>query len=517
MKRITNFLFSKSTLLYLALILQASLLLITIIWFSNDAGYLYLAFQVLSAIAVFKIIIENISPEYKISMIIIILVFPIIGGAFYFLLFWKDKNNKDWKRFKRIEANRQQMDINGASSLKIQGVMPNSIRKQLDYIFKYSYAQAYSGNEVSYFPMGEQKFARMLIELEKAERFIFIEYFIIVEGTMWNTILEILVRKAALGVDVRVTYDDLGVRGLLPEDYNKKLEKLHIASHVFNPLTTKLAVGVNSRDHRKICVIDGNVGFVGGINLADEYINAYQKHGQWKDTAICIEGSAVWSLTTLFLSTWEFLAGNTEDYSKFAYVEREGKSAVKHQEKLEKSIVQPYSDSPLDEERVGETVYINLITHAEKSVHICTPYLIVGYEMQQTLCNAAKMGIDVRIITPFIGDKAYVQATTRSFYKALITAGVKIFEYTPGFIHAKSFVVDGNLATIGSINLDFRSFNLNFECGVWMYNHPAIADMEADFKATEELSQEVELEVCLTYPIYYRISMAVLRFFSPLM
>ena len=266
----------------------------------------------------------------------------------------------------------------------------------------------------------------------------------------------------------------------------------------------------NTRDHRKICVIDGNVGFTGGINLADEYINAYEKHGHWKDTSILLKGEAVFNLTVMFLSMWDYLDGTTgkTDYSRY-YPTVWDENA--------KGYVQPFADNPLDDEAVGETVYLNLINKAKRYVYITTPYLILSSEMFTALTSAAKCGVDVRIITPHVPDKWYVHAVSRSHYQPLIEAGVKIYEYTPGFIHAKTFVVDDDYAVVGTINLDYRSLYLHFECAVWMYQTPSVAQVRDDFFKTQQISQEITLEECRSLSFPRRLGRSVLRVFAPLM
>lgn len=334
------------------------------------------------------------------------------------------------------------------------------------------------------------------------------EYFIIQEGKMWNTILDILKEKAAQGVDIRVIYDDMGCIMTLPNGYNKKLESYGIKCSVFNPFVPILSSKFNTRDHRKICVIDGNVGFTGGINLADEYINAYEKHGHWKDTSVMLKGEGVFALTAMFLSMWDYLHGEKEDYSKYYPTEWDTSAP---------GYVQPFTDNPLDDEAVGETVYLNLINKAKHYVYITTPYLILDSEMITALSIAAKSGVDVRIITPHIADKWYVHAVSRAHYEILTEAGVKIYEYTPGFIHAKTFVVDDDYAVVGTINLDYRSLYLHFECAAWMYQTDSVAAVKEDFFKTQQLSQEITLEECRKVSFARKLGRSVLRVFAPLM
>lgn len=328
---------------------------------------------------------------------------------------------------------------------------------------------------------------------------------------MWNSILEILEEKVKQGVEVRLIYDDMGCMFTLPYQYDKKLREKGINACVFNPFAPVLNSGFNNRDHRKICVIDGYIGFNGGINLADEYINEYEKYGHWKDTAVILEGDAVWNLTVMFLSVWNYIHGTTEDYEKY-------RPNVYQKEKFSADgYIQPYMDSPLDDETVGENVYFNLINNAKDYVYITTPYLIIDNEMMTALSTAAKSGIDVRIITPYVPDKWYVHAVTRAHYEALTENGVKIYEYTPGFIHAKTFVVDDSYSVVGTINLDYRSLYLHFECGTWMYQTDCVMQMKEDFLKTLEVCQPVTLEDCRRVKWYRKIGRSILRIFAPLM
>ena len=337
------------------------------------------------------------------------------------------------------------------------------------------------------------------------------EYFIIEEGQMWDTILEILKEKAAEGVDVRVIYDDFGCLFLLPTGYDKKLEAMGIKCCVFNPFIPLLTLRMNNRDHRKICVIDGHTAFTGGINLADEYINAIDKHGHWKDTALIIKGEAVWSFTVMFLTMWDYLRKTNEDYEAY-------RPHVHHPEPFEgDGFVQPYTDCPLDNESVGENVYLNLINNAKEYVYINTPYLILDHEMITALSQAAKRGVDVRILTPHHGDKWYVHGVTRANYWALVDDGVKIYEYTPGFVHAKTFVVDDEYAVVGTINLDYRSLYLHYECAAWLYKTKSVLDVRDDYLETLKVSQKITSADFNTIPWYRKIMFAFLRIFAPLM
>ena len=509
MKKILRFITQRVVITALLIVLQA-LLLFGFIWkLDNYFVYFYAGSVLLSLLITLGIINSKSNPAYKIAWLIPILLFPVFGGLVY-LLFGSDRTGRYLR--KKLQGIGTEMDNVIGEAHRRSGAeqLPPDAANQSRYISHCAYCPPYQNTTTEYLPLGEVKFERMVEELKKAKHYIFLEYFIIQEGKMWNTILDILRQKAAEGVDVRVIYDDMGCIMILPTGYDKTLEQMGIKCRIFNPFVPILSSRFNTRDHRKICVIDGNVGFTGGINLADEYINAYEKHGHWKDTSILLKGEAVFNLTVMFLSMWDYLDGTTgkTDYSRY-YPTVWDENA--------KGYVQPFADNPLDDEAVGETVYLNLINKAKRYVYITTPYLILSSEMFTALTSAAKCGVDVRIITPHIPDKWYVHAVSRSHYQPLIEAGVKIYEYTPGFIHAKTFVVDDDYAVVGTINLDYRSLYLHFECAVWMYQTPSVAQVRDDFFKTQQISQEITLEECRSLSFPRRLGRSVLRVFAPLM
>ena len=326
---------------------------------------------------------------------------------------------------------------------------------------------------------------------------------------MWDSVLAVLKRKAAQGVDVRVMYDDMGCMFTLSKNYQKQLAEQGIRCCVFNRIVPVMSLLLNNRDHRKLCIIDGRAAFTGGVNLADEYINAKERFGHWKDSGVLVRGDAAWSMSVMFLTMWDYVNNQEEPLDSF----RPAKLPVEGAQ----GFVQPYSDSPLDGEDVARTVYLNMISKAERYIYITTPYLVVDSTTNAALCNAAKSGVDVRIITPHIPDKKSVFQLTRAHYPPLLEAGVKIYEYTPGFIHAKTFVVDDHFATVGTVNLDFRSLFLHFENGVWMCNTPCIKDIKQDFLATQKVSEKVSARQSRKQNIFLQLYRSILRFFAPLM
>ncbi|WP_242964912.1 cardiolipin synthase [Scatolibacter rhodanostii] len=472
--------------------------------------YFYAGSTVSAVILSFYIINSRSNPAYKITWITLILFLPVFGALIYILFGMGYINKKIRTRLKR--ANEQsEFHLKRAQNLSVEEVTGNhkSIKAQISYLKEKVHCPIYSHTNAEYFPLGELAFERMKEELQKADKFIFIEFFIIASGEMWDGILAILKEKAAQGVEVRVMYDGVGSIITLPKNYEKELKKYGIQCCQFNPMMPVLSALLNHRDHRKIVIVDGKVGFTGGINIADEYINAYEKYGHWKDTAILLEGNAVWSLTVMFLSTWEFVTGIEEDFTRYQGLNQEIFE--------EKGFVQPYYDSPLDKELVGENVYLNMITRAKEYVYIQTPYLVIDNEMLTALCNSAKQGIDVRIVVPHIPDHWYAHAMTRSNYEILIESGVRIYEYSPGFIHSKIFICDDKLATIGTFNVDYRSLYLHFECGVLLYKAPIIAEMLQDFRHIIEVSEEVTYEQAKNVPWPIKIGRGLLKIFAPLM
>lgn len=513
MSKILGFLFNRITIIVLLMLVQAAALAVSIWGLSHYFVYIYIALFVLSALTVLWIINTWINPAYKLAWTILILSLPIFGGLFY-LCFGANQINKSLAvRLKRqydkiapLLRPDEGTDRRNMSALQEQSV---DAANQSRFIRQSSGYPLYQNTQTLFLSPGENKFEKLIKELQKAERFIFLEYFIIHKGLMWNTILEILKQKAAQGVDVRVMYDGCGSLMLLPADYPKKLESMGIKCQVFNPLRPMLSVTMNNRDHRKIFVIDGHTAFTGGINLSDEYINVVDKYGHWKDASIMIRGEAVWSFTLMFLGMWNYKERSDEDFEQFR---------PPHNIAFQTDgFVQPYGDSPLDYDDVGEMVYLNMINRAKKYVYISTPYLIVDNELVTALILAAESGVDVRIVTPHVWDKWYVHMVSSSYYRNLIERGVKIYEYTPGFIHSKTFVVDDEIATVGTINMDYRSLYLHFECGVWMYRSAAVGQVYRDYMEILKASQRVTLEECRKVRWYQRMFRGILRAFAPLM
>lgn len=475
--------------------------------------YIDIGLRLIGIVLVLWILNKEINPSYKLAWTMLILILPILGVVLYFV-FGRSRIAAIMQQHfeQRIEESREYLRDQPQTRQKLETLDP-SASNQSRYISDVSRFPVHENTTAEYFQVGDDMFPVLVRELKQAKKYIFIEYFIINDGVMWQTILNILEEKAAEGVDVRLIYDGFGCLTTLPHKYYEELQKKGIKCQVFNPFRPILNIIQNNRDHRKLCIIDGWVGFTGGINLADEYINQKVRFGHWKDTAVMLKGEAVWNMTVMFLHMWAVIGRYEEsiDYETYfpnRYHEKEFESD---------GFVQPFCDTPLDEEVVGEDVYLNIINKAKKYVYICTPYLIIDNEMMTALCLAAKSGVDVRIMTPGIPDKKLVFILTQSYYRQLLEAGVKIYEYQPGFLHAKSFVSDDEIGVVGTINLDYRSLYLHFEDGVWIYRNRVIQDIKDDFIQTMEYCRQIEPEFCLNRNIGLRIMQNIFRAFAPLM
>lgn len=517
-KRIVMLLTHRMVISGVLILSQIALLLLMIFVGTQYFLEFYFACNLISLLAVLYLISKTGHPDYKIAWIVPIMAFPVFGGLLYLFFGGNMASQRSLRRMRHLEelrSNAFQSSVTKESmAAPMLSVLDNENREaavQSRYIFRTCFCPPHKDTEAEYLPTGEEYFERLLKELEQAEKFIFIQYFIIKEGVMWDSILDVLRRKAAEGVDVRVIYDDIGCIFTLPFRYDQKLRDMGIRCAVFNPFMPIVSLRMNNRDHRKICVIDGHTGFTGGLNLSDEYINQWERFGHWKDTGIILHGEAVWNLTAIFLSCWEYTTGvEEEDYDRY-------RPAVHHEGDFETDgIIQPYTSNP-GEDSVGSSVYMHLISRAKKYLYITTPYLVIDDAMNDALCDAARSGVDVRILTPHIPDKRYVFELTRAHYVPLLEAGVKIYEYTPGFIHAKTFAVDDEYGVVGTVNLDYRSLYLHYECGVWLYRSSAVEAIRRDFQETQMVSQQVFLEQATRLSRFKRLYRAVLRVFAPLM
>lgn len=507
----------------LFIVLILALQLFTIIYYILDrsavSDVISNLLKIISLLVVLNIISKRTKEAYKLTWVFIILIFPVFGGIFYLLFRYQTRSKKLIRATKALSERVQSAYPLSPSVYEKAVEKAPTHARQIEYLEKHSGFPIYENTETRHLSPGEDFLEALLPDLEKAERYIFIESFIIESGEMWDPIYEILKKKAAAGVDVRIIYDDMGCFLRLPLQFTKKTEADGIRCATFNRFIPVLNAIQNYRDHRKIVVIDGKTAYTGGLNLADEYINKKQPFGHWKDTAVRLEGDAAWSFTVIFLETWYMATAKTwkpdteirESIESF-YPWKNSPCPIQKAD----SFVLPFADSPLDDEHVTDHVYTQMITKAQNYVYIMTPYLIVDNSMVSALCTAAKSGVDIRIITPHRWDKRIVHFTTRSYYRELIKAGVRIYEYTPGFIHSKTFVSDDDTAVIGSANMDFRSLYLQFECGVWMYKTEAVTELRDDFLKTLDVCHEITAGEC-HYNVFTRFLQEICRLFAPLM
>ncbi len=508
--KIFKLLFSKIFVSALALLFQTGVFIAVLLFFEVYIPVFQIFSAVFSVLVVVGIINKKESPEFKLPWLFIILVLPFFGLVVYCMFANSKMSTGQHKRMVAIACRcKRYAELTQNENKKIFEELGEYAGAE-NYLRRNSFTRGHRGNEAVYFPDGRAFYTDLLSELEKAEKFIFMEYFIIERGKMWDGILEILLRKVKEGVEVRVMYDDIGTAGLLKSNYHKKLSKEGIICRKFNPFRPVVSGIHNNRDHRKITVIDGKTAYTGGINLADEYINEVERFGHWKDVALRIRGSAVGNFTQMFLQMFDSAKGYEEDYGKYLGAEYEVYGG--------EGIVHPFGDGPKPfyTEQVGANNYLNIINSAKNYVYIATPYLIPDHTLISALRNAAMRGVDVKIITPHRPDKKIIFNMTRSNYKYLSEAGVNIYEYVPGFIHAKTAVADGKIAFVGTVNLDYRSLVHHYECGVTLFGTPCIKDIKTDFDETLALSQKITKD---NFKMGFIASLinSVLNLFSPML
>ncbi len=506
-KRWFRALFRHRIYIAVLLVLQAALMLYMIFSTGRFAVWASSVLSLISLLVSLHIISRRDKGAYKLMWVFLILLFPVFGGLVYLMFRNQSSVRRFKKRMAQLQSETEAHYFSGEGICKQPEKAAPAYEAQLRYLHSYAHFPAYTHTQTQYYSPGEAWFSALLEDIKKAEHYVFLEYFIVQEGKMWNSILDVLFEKAKKGVEVRLIYDDMGCFFLLPKDYAAFLKKNGIRTCVFNPFRPFLSTVQNNRDHRKIAVIDGKVAYTGGINMADEYINEIEKYGHWKDAGVRIEGAAVRSFTVMFLQMWALCSGEKEEYNVY-----KGEYLCQESDGL----VLPYADSPMDADNVCEHVYLQIINNAKRYVYIHTPYLILDDSLVSALCLAAKSGVDVKIVTPGKWDKRFVHFTTRSYYRELIAAGVEIYEYTNGFIHSKTFVSDDAVATIGTANMDFRSLYLHFECGVWMHKARAVRQLAADFDATLLQCKRITEKDCKANPLV-RLLEDVFRLFAPLM
>ena len=503
--------FSRTLIVFLMVILQALVLVGSFTWLGTYMHFIWEGMSLLGAFLIIYIINRDEPAEFKLSWIIPICIFPVLGAMIYVFVICNiggiGLKAKLYIRLKETEG-----------LLSTSQETKDAMEKCSEQFQSFAYYMentggypAYHNSSVVYYPMGEDKFEDLLIELKKAKRFIFLEYFIVERGVMWNSVLEVLKEKVKEGVEVRVMYDGMCSILLLPYKYPKELKKYGIKAKMFAPIMPFLSTNQNNRDHRKIVVIDGKVAFTGGINLADEYINVKKVYGHWKDVAIKVTGDAVRSFTVMFLQMWNVSEKGNGDYESYL-------KDIEYDEPLyHDGFVIPYGEAPTRLNEVAKNVYENIFDRATKYVHVMSPYFIVDREFLDSMRFSAERGVEVAMILPHIPDKKLVYYIARTFYPALLKAGIRVYEYTPGFVHAKAFVADDKSAVVGTINLDYRSFYHHFECGAYLYKNQAVAKVEEDFQNTLLKCQEVTMDYYRKIPVTQKLLGRIFKLFAPLM
>ena len=480
-----------------------------ILYMSQIAPIIWVILVFLISVAtVIAIVNRSMSPESKVTWLIVTFV-PVFGPLLYLMFGERRLSKKELKQLQELnsiafhENNGRQLHLQLQETDKPAYGIINAL------LHMDSNAEVYDHTDSQFFANGEEMWQQMLEDLKRAEKFIFLEYYIVDEGLMWDSILEVLEEKAAQGVEVKMLYDDIGCMVTLPGDYTVHLRSKGIDAHKFNKVIPRMTVAYNNRDHRKILVIDGQISYTGGINLADEYINHIERFGHWKDSGIRIDGPATQAFTRLFLMNWYINRGEISDFDQYH---------LENQTRFGSGLCIPYGSGPkpIYKTKVGKIVYQNLINQAENFVYITTPYLIIDYDLTEDIKNAAMRGVDVRIVTPHIPDKKLIQLVTRGAYPDLLSAGVRIFEYTPGFIHSKQMIVDDRFAAVGTINLDYRSLVHHYENAVLLYKTESIADIRKDFEGIFEQSQEIFSDTI--NPTWYQMMIKeVTQLFAPML
>lgn len=499
--------FSRVGIMMVLLVLQLLFLFSIFHWFAGFLPHILGSTIVFTVIMVLYLINSRIDPTAKITWLIVIMLMPVFGA----LLYWYTQSEVGHRAVrKRLEQLIRETSDRLPQNPETLDVLEKTAPDEASlarYIHRSGCFPVFDHTEVTYFPLGEAKFEEMLKQLQAAEKYIFMEYFIVEEGLMWGKILEILAQKVQEGVEVKVMYDGTCEFSTLPYNYPEKLKKLGIQCKMFAPVSPFLSTHYNYRDHRKILVIDGHTAFTGGVNLADEYINHVERFGHWKDTAIMLKGEAAQSFALMFLQMWNI----TEKEPEF------DKYLKACSAKAGKGFVIPFGDCPLDRDKVGERVYMDILNRARQYVHIMSPYLILDGEMETALKFAAEKGIDVKLILPGIPDKPLPYALAKSHYRSLLESGVEIYEYTPGFVHAKVFVSDNCRAVVGTINLDYRSLYHHFECAAYMYETDCIPDIEADFEDTLKRCRKVTEETVKNERLSVKLQGFVMKTIAPLL
>ena len=514
-KPLTKLVFSRIVLLGLLTILQFFIWFVVFDKLGEKYTYFMEACAVLSVLVIIWIINSWSDPAYKISWALIVAALPVMGTFLYLYTHLNLDGRKNFEKLNELIEDTSQYAVTAKPVKDRLKKLEPDFHKMAHYMERVGKAPVYENTAVKHYRVGDDAFADMCAELERAEDFIFMEYFIIEEGLFLNTLVDILVRKANQGVEVRFMYDDLGSANTVPRKYWKKLEERGFRAQPFSKLKPLFSTTYNNRDHRKILVVDGKVAFSGGINLADEYINEVERFGHWKDNVFRIEGDAVRSYTMMFLQMWNVQAEPKDrpyHFSKYLNIESDRIPDIEND-----GFIIPYGDGPHKQDNLAENVYLDIINNANRFVSVMTPYVVPDNEVLHALKHAAKSGVEVSLMVPGIPDKKAVNVLTKSYYPELLRSGVHIYEYDPGFIHSKMMVADGEIAVEGTVNLDYRSLYLHYECGCVIYKNKVIGDIVDDFEATRKLCHEVTMEEFESYGRLFRWAASILRIFAPMM
>lgn len=496
----------KLIILLIGIIIQIVVFLFLYSATNKLSDYGRIIFTVIQFLSVIYIIYKDQNAAYKIVWIILLMFLPIAGFVAYLLWgnnkspkYIKEEINKNDNKTKKILPQHEEI---------IDDIKNLDRKKEVKFLLNGTSYPIYNNKKIEYLKIGEEYYKRLKEDLKEAKEYILIEYFIISDGKMWDEIYEILKEKRKQNVKIYIIFDALGSLFKKPKDLKEQLEEANIDYLAFNPLTAFIRSYINYRDHRKIVVIDGKVGYTGGINIGDEYINLTHRLGHWKDCGVRIEGEGIKSLISIFFTLWNM---NKKTVNYESYINEIEKTSK------EQGYIIPFSDNPHNKINPMQNSYINIINNAQKYVYIMTPYLILDSETTQALINTSLSGINIKIITPSNPDKKLVNACTKSFYGKLLEAGIEIYEYKPGFIHSKVIISDDEVSIVGTANFDFRSFYLNYECGIWMYSTLEELNIKQDFEETLKQCEKIELKVWKKRKLDIRIIEALLRLISPLL
>lgn len=507
--RIKTIVYGRTFIVVVGFLLQFLFMIGGYVRLKNYSLLVYAFFVLISTGTVLYIFNHSGSPDVKLSWLLPLTVFPVFGAVFYLSLVFQPGAAVRQARLQKLSEETARCLRSDKNVWRELRNMSPHMGQLAYYLYRQDHSPVYTNTKAEYFSLGEDMFPAMLEAMERAERFIFLEYFIVCEGKMWDAIHDVLRRKVKEGVEIRLLYDGTNVLFNLPGYYPRELEREGIHCMMYAPIRPIFSPHYNNRDHRKLLVVDGRVAFTGGMNLADEYINELERFGHWKDTGLKISGAAVERFTYMFLEMWNAEGRTVENFGLYR--------CLKEEERESDGYVIPYSVNPLGNERVGVQVYLDMINTAHTGISIATPYLILDHTMLSALCYAAKRGVRVQLFLPHIPDKKYIYYLGKTYYMPLLEAGVQIYEYTPGFIHAKMFVVDSAKAVIGTVNLDYRSLYHHFECGVVLYRASAVREMEQDFEELKLKSAKQSIQSLRELSLGARLAGWVLRLIAPLL